>query len=232
VRAPGPLRAGTERATDEKADASQRRDEPPDPEPAVGSPRRPRLAIVLVLCGRVEATRVALGTDTLRTAFMQWRSGEPRAAAESRRRAPRFGAMRSRTAAWGSQSRRRPRARSGALSGRLRGRRQPQGRLSGLVNAAAGVLSSRQQRQRSTKGPAALALVAGAAGVAVVKRRRSAAANEPTGEVFAGAEHKTGAQTARADRPAQEPPTAPQPDAERESGASGGGSSESKEGLE
>jgi hypothetical protein len=166
-----------------------------------------------------------------RTAFMQWRSGEHRAAAESGRRAPRFGAMRSRTAAWGSQSPRRPRARSGPLSRRLRGRQQPQGRLSGLVNVAAGALSSRQQRRRSKKGPAALALVAGAAGVAVVKRRRSAAANEPTGEGFAGAEHKTGAQTARADRPAQEPPTAPEPDAEREPGASGRGSSKSEGGL-
>jgi hypothetical protein len=168
----------------------------------------------------------------LRMAFMQWRPGETRAAAESARRTPRFGAMRSRTAAWGSQSRLRPRARSGALSRRLRGRQQSQGRLSGLVNAAAGVLSSPQQRRRPKKGPAALALVAGAAGVAVVKRRRSAAANEPTGEGLAGGEHDTGAQTARADRPAQEPPTAPEPDAERESEASGGGSSKSKGGLE
>ena len=167
-----------------------------------------------------------------RTGFMQWRPGEHRASAESSRRAPRFGAMRSRTAAWGSQSRRRSRPRSGALSARLRGRRQPQGRLSGLANAAAGVLSSRQQRRRSKKGPAVLALVAGAAGVAVLKRRRSAAANEPTGEALAGAEDNTAAQTARADRPAQEPPTAPEPDAERESGASGRGSSKSKEGLE
>jgi hypothetical protein len=140
--------------------------------------------------------------------------------------------MRSPTAAWGSQSRRRHRARSGALSRRLGGRRQPQGRLSGLVNVAAGALSSGQQRRRSKKGPAALALVAGAAGVAVAKRRRSAAANEPTGEGFAGAEHKTGAQTARADRPVQEPPTAPEPDAEREPGASSGrGSSKSEGGL-
>ena len=163
---------------------------------------------------------------------MQWRSGEQRAAAESSRRGPRFGAMRSRAAAWGSQSRRRPRARSGALSRRLRGRRQPQGRLSGLVKVAGGALSSRQQHRRSKKGPAALALVAGAAGVAVVKRRRSAAANEPTGEGFAGGEDKTGAQTARADRPAQEPPTAPEHNAERESKASGRGSSKSKGGLE
>ena len=167
-----------------------------------------------------------------RKAFTQWRSGEHRAGAGWGRRAPRFGAVRSRTAAWGSQSRRRPRARSGALSRRLRGRQQPQGRLSGVVNKAAGVLSSRQQRRRSKKRPAALALVAGAAGVAVLKRRRSAAANEPTGEGFAGAEHKAGAQTARADRLAQEPPTTPEPDAERESGASGRGSSKSKGGLE
>jgi hypothetical protein len=166
-----------------------------------------------------------------RTAFMPWRSGEQRAA-ESGRRAPRFGAMRSRIAAWGSQSRRRPRARVGALSRRVRGRRQPQGRLSGVVNVAAGALSSRQQRRRSKKGPAALALVAGAAGVAVVKRRRSGAANEPTGEGLAGAEHNTGAHTARADRPAQEPATALEPDAERESGAGGRGSSKSKGDLE
>jgi hypothetical protein len=167
-----------------------------------------------------------------RTAFLQWRSGEHRAGAEPGRRTPRFGAIRSRAAAWGSQSRRRPRARSGALSRRLRGRRQPRGRLSGLVNAAAGALSSRQQDRRSKKGPAALALVAGAAGVAVVKRRRSAAANEPTGAALAGAEHNPGAQTARADRPAQEPPIAPEPDAQRESGASGEGSGTSEEGHE
>jgi hypothetical protein len=167
-----------------------------------------------------------------RTAFLQWRSGEHQAGAEPGRRTPRFGAMRSRAAAWGSQSRRRPRARSGALSRRLRGRRQPRRRLSGLVNAAAGALSSRQQHRRSKKGPAALALVAGAAGVAVVKRRRSAAANEPTGAALGGAEHNPGAQTARADRPAQEPPIAPEPDAQRESGASGEGSGTSEEGHE
>jgi hypothetical protein len=171
------------------------------------------------------------GPTPSRTAFMHWRPGEQRAGAEPDRPTSRFGAMRSRTAAWGSQSRRRPRARSGALSRRIRGRRQPQGRLSGLVNVAAGALSSGQQRRRSKKGPAALALVAGAAGVAVVKRRRSAAANEPTGEDFAGAEDKTGAQTARADRPAQEPPTAPEPDAERESEAGGRGPSKSEGGL-
>jgi hypothetical protein len=176
--------------------------------------------------------RPGLRSAPSRTAFLQWRPGEHRAGAEPGRRTPRFGAMRSRTAAWGSQSRRRPRARSGALSGRLRGRRQPRGRLSGLVNAAAGALSSREQHRRSKKGPAALALVAGAAGVAVVKRRRSAVANEPTGAALAGAEHDTGAQTARADRPGQEPPTAPEPDAQRESGASGEGSGTSEEGHE
>jgi hypothetical protein len=36
----------------------------------------------------------------------------------------------------------------------------------------------------------ALALGAGAAGIAVLRRRRSAAGNEPTGEVLAGAERQ------------------------------------------
>jgi hypothetical protein len=58
-----------------------------------------------------------------------------------------------------------------------RGRQR--GRLSGVLTAATGAVSGRRWRPRSKKGPAALALAAGAMGVAVVKRRRSAAANEP-----------------------------------------------------
>jgi hypothetical protein len=190
------------------------------------------MAIVLRLWGRFEATRFSLGTDTLADGF---HAVAARRDARSRRIRPTYAAL------WGNalpdrrvgkpESTPPPRPKRGtvaqaqgppAVPGAAVGPRQ-RGRRRALV---------RQQRRRPKKGPAALALVAGAAGVAVVKRRRSAAANEPTGEGLAGGEHDTGAQTARADRPAQEPPTAPEPDAERESEASGGGSSKSKGGLE
>jgi hypothetical protein len=75
---------------------------------------------------------------------------------------------------------------------RARSRQQPQGPLGGLAKFATGLLSSRDKRGGSKKGPVALALGAGAAGIAVLRRRRSAARNEPTGEVLAGAERPEG----------------------------------------
>jgi hypothetical protein len=132
-----------------------------------------------------------------------------------------------------AQNRRRPRPTNVTLTGGLRGRRQPQGRLARMVKLATGRPSSRKQRGGSKKSRAALAVAAGAAGIAVVRRRRSAADNEPIGQVFAGADHETGAPTAAvAEAPAPEPATAREPEAEREPAKSGRRQSESKEAPE
>ena len=95
--------------------------------------------------------------------------------------------------------------------------------MSGLVNAAAGALSSLRPRQRSKKGPAALALAAGAASIAVAKRRRSAEANEPIGQAFSADEQTPGAQDAVAERSPEQPTTTPDPDAEESSAEGVGG---------
>ena len=89
-------------------------------------------------------------------------------------------------------SRRRPTRSRAHSRRRLRARQQPQGRLAGLTKFANGLLSSRDKRGGSKKGPMALALGAGAAGIAVLRRRKSAAGKEPIGEVRAGAERPTG----------------------------------------
>ena len=89
-------------------------------------------------------------------------------------------------------SRRRPTRTRAPGRRRMRGRHQPQGRLAGLATFATGLLSSPDKRGGSKKGPMAVALGAGAAGIAVLRRRRSAAGNEPTREVLAGAEHQKG----------------------------------------
>jgi hypothetical protein len=88
-------------------------------------------------------------------------------------------------------SRRRPTRSRAPSRRRLRARQQPQGRLAGLAKFATGLLSQ-DKRGGSKKGPVALTLGAGAAGFAVVGRRRSAAGNEPTGEALAGAERPKG----------------------------------------
>ena len=70
-----------------------------------------------------------------------------------------------------------------------------------MVKVAGAVLARRAQH-RSGKRPAALALAAaGAAGIALAKRRRSGAANEPPEEVFQGGEQATGPQAAGATVP-------------------------------
>jgi hypothetical protein len=64
----------------------------------------------------------------------------------------------------------------------LRARQQPQGPLGGLAKFATGLLSSPDKRGGSKKGPVALALGAGAAGIAVLRRRRSAGAERQKSE--------------------------------------------------
>src|SRR5215216_2083169 len=84
------------------------------------------------------------------------------------------------------------RGRGGAPSRASKGRPHSQGPLSGrLGQMASRFLSSRNGSGRSKKGPAALALAAGAAGLAVFKRRRSNAANEPIGQATPGVETQT-----------------------------------------
>jgi hypothetical protein len=66
-------------------------------------------------------------------------------------------------------------------------------RLSGVLATATGAVSGGRWRPRSRKGPAALALAVGAAGFAVAKRRRSAAANEPLEQAYPVDEETPGA---------------------------------------
>lgn len=96
-------------------------------------------------------------------------------------------------------------ARSGALLS-IRRPRQPQGRLAGLAAAATSLISSRNRGGRSKKGPVALALTAGA-GLAVLKRRRSTAANEPKGQAFVDDRREPRPQAAATRSDAEKPQT-------------------------
>jgi hypothetical protein len=94
------------------------------------------------------------------------------------------------------------------------------------------MFSSREQRGGRKKGAAALALGAGAAGIAFLRRRRSAARNEPTGEVFAGTGHEPGAHSPVTDPAGQEPTPATQPDTESAPAKGGRQARETKESPE
>jgi hypothetical protein len=91
---------------------------------------------------------------------------------------------------------------------------------------------SSKPRSRSKKGLAALTLAAGAGGLAVAKRRRSAAANEPLGQIFPVDDKSMVTQGGVADRSAEEASTAHAPDAQGSNAASkGGGASKDKRGV-
>lgn len=122
--------------------------------------------------------------------------------------------------------------RSTAAGRRSRWRRQPEGRVSGLLTTASGAISARMPRSRSKKGLAALALAAGAGGLAVAKRRRTAAANEPLGQTLSVDDEGIGARGNTADRSSGEPATAHAPDVEGSNASEGGRASEDKEGVE
>jgi hypothetical protein len=160
----------------------------------------------------------------------------PKGAASRRSRSPRTSKARALgsvpTPSWKAftPARRHSRAPSGALSSIGR-RRQPQGRLAGLVAAATGLISSRNRGARSKKGPVALALTAGAAGLAVLKRRRSAAANEPKGQAFVDDQREPRPQAAVTRSGAGEPQTG-QATGTGSDPARATGSSESKGDLE
>jgi len=82
------------------------------------------------------------------------------------------------------------------------------------VAAATALISPRNRGGRSKKGPVALALAAGAAGFAVLKRRRSAAANEPKGQAFVDDQRERSPQPAVTGGRADEPRTGQAKDAE------------------
>jgi hypothetical protein len=187
-------------------------------------------------------TRPAVGRDRRRKYSVWYRRPSPRTGGRSAATPARTALLHQRTSKRRAELQPRPGARfagrvargvrSTAASRGSRWRQQRQGRVSGLLTTASGALSSRKPRSRSKKGLAALALAAGAGGLAVAKRRRSAAANEPLGQTFSVDDERMGAQGGMADRSAEEPSTAHAPDAEGRNAASKGGrASKDKRGV-
>jgi hypothetical protein len=186
-------------------------------------------------------TRPAVGRDRRRQFSVWYRRPSKRTGGRSAAAPARTASLRQRTGKRRAEIQPRPGARfagrvargvrSTAAGRGSRWRRQRQGRVSSLLTTAFGALSSRKPRSRSKKGLAALALAAGAGGLAVAKRRRSAAANEPLGQTFS-ADERMGAQGGMADRSAEEPSTAHAPDAEgRNAASTGGRASKGKRGV-
>jgi hypothetical protein len=188
-------------------------------------------------------TRPAVGRDRSRQFSVWYRHPSKQTGGRSAGTPARTASLRQRANQRRAEIQPRPRARfAGRVAQSVRStaagrggpwRRQRQGRISGLLTTASGALSSRMPRSRSKTGVAALALAAGAGGLAVAKRRRSAAANEPLGQTFPVDDERMGAQGSMGDRSPEEPSTAHAPDAEGSNAASKGGrASKGKRGVE
>jgi hypothetical protein len=187
-------------------------------------------------------TRPAVGRDRRRKFSVWYRRSSKRTGGRSAATPARPASLHQRASKRRAELQPRPRARfagrvargvrSTAAGRGSRWRRQRQGGVSGLLTTASGAVSSRKPRSRSKKGLAALALAAGAGGLAVAKRRRSTAANEPLGQTFPVDDESIVAQGGVADRSAEEPSTAHAPDAQGSNAASkGGGASKDKRGV-